>query len=261
MIKEQEKFADSNLLEGMVSIRAVLEMQASSHNDRRIIEILYAEERVPSHGKELAWLAHRADEFGFTITQAPMETLDTMAIGSSHGGVIARTSTRTLPSLTADTVAALPRDGFFVMLEGIEDPYNFGYAMRSLYAAGVDAIILPKRNWMSAAGVVCRASAGASERFPMYVAEDGCDAVTLLRAHGCRILCADIENSVSVYDAELTRPLFLIVGGEKRGISRKVLEMADAVVRLDYGRPFDGALSAASAASILAFEVYRQNRG
>ena len=260
MIKEQDKFNDSNILEGMVSIRAVIEMQGSAHNDRRITEILYADERASSHGKELAWLSHRAEEFGFTVTRCPMETLDAMTIGSTHGGVIARTTQRTLPPLTAEAVSSLPKNGFFVMLEGIEDPYNFGYAMRSLYAAGVDAMILPKRNWMTAAGVVCRASAGASERFPMYVAEDSVTAVSLLREHGCKILCADIDNSVSVYDADLSRPLFLIVGGEKRGISRSVLAIADAVVRLDYGRAFDGALSAASAASILAFEVYRQNR-
>ena len=260
MIKEQEKFADSNLLEGMVSIRAVIEMQTSAHNDRKILEIFYAEERANTHAKELAWLTHRADEYGFSITKCSMEALDTLAIGNTHGGVIARTMPRTIPALTADAAAALPRDGFFVMLEGIEDPYNFGYALRSLYAAGADAVILPKRNWMSAAGIVCRASAGASERIPMYIAEDSADAVSNLRAHGCKILCADIEHSVSVYDADLTRPLFLIVGGEKRGISRRVLDMADTVVRLDYGRPFDGALSAASAASILAFEVYRQNR-
>jgi len=260
MLKEQDKFTDSNILEGMVSIRALIEMQGSAHNDRRITEVLYAEERASSHSKELAWLTHRAEEFGFTITRCPMETLDAMTIGSTHGGVIARTTQRTLPQLTAEAVSALPKNGFFVMLEGIEDPYNFGYAMRSLYAAGVDAMILPRRNWMTAAGVVCRASAGASERFPMFVAEDGCEAVSLLRAHGCKVLCADIDNSVSVYDADLSRPLFLIVGGEKRGISRSVLKMADAVVRLDYGRTFDGALSAASAASILAFEVYRQNR-
>ena len=86
------------------------------------------------------------------------------------------------------------------------------------------------------------------------------EAAAILREKGCRILCADIDNSVSVYDAELTRPLFLIVGGEKRGISRRLLDMADTVVRLDYGRPFDGALSAASAATVLAFEVYRRNR-
>lgn len=261
MIKEQDKFGDSNLLEGMVSVRAVLTVQNSAFNDRRILELYYAEERIPGHGKELAWLSHRAEEFGFPITHLPMASLDEMAIGNTHGGIIAKTSDRTIPSLNSDTAASLPADGFFVMLEGIEDPYNFGYAMRSLYAAGVDAVILPKRNWMSAAGVVSRASAGASEQLPLYIADDSCEAAVLLRNKGCRILCADIDNSVSVYDADLKRPLFLIVGGEKRGISRKLLDMADTVVRLDYGRPFEGALSAASAASILAFEVYRQNRG
>ncbi|MGM9625986.1 MAG: 23S rRNA (guanosine(2251)-2'-O)-methyltransferase RlmB, partial [Eubacteriales bacterium] len=151
-------------------------------------------------------------------------------------------------------------NGFCVMLDGIEDPYNFGYALRSLYAAGTDAVILPPRSWMTAAGVVCRASAGASERFPLYAAQNTREAVDCFRAAGYKIICADIAHSVSVYDADLTRPLLLIVGGEKRGISRAVLDCADSVVRLDYGRAFDGALSAASAASILAFEVYRQNR-
>jgi len=52
----------------------------------------------------------------------------------------------------------------------------------------------------------------------------------------------------------------LIVGGEKRGISHALLDKCDGRVCLDYGRDFPEALSAASAASILAFEVFRQNR-
>ncbi len=245
-------------MEGMVSVRAVLDVMATASSDRRIIELLYAEERRSSHIKEFAWLSHRAKEFSFPIRLTTTEEIDTHCIGNTHGGVLARCTARTIPHLTDDS--PIPENGFFVMLEGIEDPYNFGYAMRSLYAAGVDAVILPQRNWMSAAGVVCRASAGASERFPLYIAEDGLSAVNTMRQKGCKIVCADIADSVSVYDADLTRPLFLIVGGEKRGISRAVLSASDTVVRLDYGRAFDGALSAASAASILAFEVYRQNR-
>lgn len=258
MIKEQEKFTDSNLMEGMVSVRAVLDSMSAETSDRRITELLYAEARKPSHAKEFAWLSHRAEEFGFPIRLVPTEEIDVLCIGNTHGGVVARCTARTIPPLTDDS--PIPENGFCVMLEGIEDPYNFGYAMRSLYASGADAVILQKRNWMSAAGVVCRASAGASERFPLYIAEDGLSAVNTMRQKGCKIVCADIADSVSVYDADLTRPLFLVVGGEKRGISRAVLSASDTVVRLDYGRAFDGALSAASAASILAFEVYRQNR-
>ena len=63
-----------------------------------------------------------------------------------------------------------------------------------------------------------------------------------------------------MYETDLTLPVFLVVGGEKRGISRSVLDKADAVVRIDYGRDFPAALSAASAATVLGFEIFRQNK-
>jgi 23S rRNA (guanosine2251-2'-O)-methyltransferase len=64
---------------------------------------------------------------------------------------------------------------------------------------------------------------------------------------------------VSIYDANLVKPLLLVVGGEKRGISRTILDQADQIIRIDYGRSFNGSLSAASAATVIAFEVLRQN--
>ena len=172
------------------------------------------------------------------------------------GGIIAECTDRTIPSLSP---AALHPDGFYVLIEGIEDPYNFGYAIRSLYACGVDGIVLSPRNWMSAAGVVCRSSAGASELLPMFTC-DGVEAAGIFRRLGYRICCAGIRDSVSSFDADLTKPIFLIVGGEKRGISRALLDTADTIVRIDYGREFAGSLSAASAASMLGYEVLRQNK-
>ena len=257
MKKESEKFADSNIMEGMVSVRAVAESIRAGNNDRKIEKILFSEGRVKAKGRELSYLRFLSGDMGFPLEIVPEEEIDALAVGSTHGGVLALCSGRTIPPLAA---AKLPGNGFFVMLEGIEDPYNFGYALRSLWAAGADGIVLSPRNWMTAAGVVCRASAGASERFSLYLSESAADAVSYLRGGGYRIVCADIENSVPMYDADLSRPVFLIVGGEKRGISRAVLSLSDEIVRLDYGRPFPGALSAASAASILAYEVFRQNR-
>ena len=133
------------------------------------------------------------------------------------------------------------------MIQGIEDPYNFGYSLRSLYACGCDGIILPERNWMSAAGVVARSSAGASELIPIYTADPE-DAVDLFRTAGYQILCAGIRDSVSLFDETFRFPVLLVIGGEKRGISRKLLDKADQIVRIDYGRSFRGSLSAASAA-------------
>ena len=102
-------------------------------------------------------------------------------------------------------------------------------------------------------------SAGASENIQIFTGKaEKC--VSLFKGAGYKIICADLPDSVPVYDADLKRPLLLVIGGEKRGITRSVLQQSDAVVRIEYGRDFDQALSASSAASILAFEVYRQNR-
>lgn len=258
MKEEKKTVSDTTetVFEGMISVRALLDAQKGAHNDRKIHALLYLEERKKSHIKEYAYLNHRAEEYGFPLILCAREEIEKKALGNSHGGVLALCSERTIQSLGAQDIDP---HGFYVMMEGIEDPYNFGYALRSLYAAGVNGVILTSGVRQGADGIIARSSAGASERMPLFLS-DSQNAVTLFQAQGYKIVSADLPNSIPVYDADLTKPLLLVVGGEKRGITRGVLDASDAIVRLDYGRAFDAALSAASAASILAFEVFRQNR-
>ncbi len=256
MKKEYEKFTASNLFEGMTSISALLAARAAGINSRPIYEVRFDRTKRKNKAREYCFLQRKAEEFDFVLNLVEPEEITKDAIGNTHGGIIALCGDRLFPALTSsDQLAA---DGFYVLMEGIEDPYNFGYALRSLYAAGIDGVILTPRNWMSAAGVVARASAGASEQLPMLIAEPE-RAAEIARAAGYKLACADKENSVSMYEADLRRPLLLVIGGEKRGISRALLGCADQIVRIDYARPFKAALSAASAATILGYEVMRQN--
>ena len=256
MKKEASRQSPGLLFEGMTSVRAVLAAMEEGISDRKIERILAANEKRKDREKELHWLAAMGEKHGFPVEFVPGEELDRIAVGSTHGGVAAVCTDRTIPALTEEIPGP---GGFWVMLEGIEDPYNFGYALRSLYACGADGAVLSPRNWMSAAGVVCRSSAGASERMPLCVS-DPAEAARTFRKKGYRILAAGIRDSVSSFDCDMKKPLFLIVGGEKRGISSSVLAEADGIVRIDYGREFGLSLSAASAASMLAYEVMRQNR-
>ncbi len=255
MRKEEQQFVSSNILEGMTSISALL--SADTQNDRRIERIWIDRERRESRRAQIGFLTAKSHERGFPIEFVDRAAIDAHALGNTHGGILAFCTERTIPPLKEEDIRP---NSFYVYLEGIEDPYNFGYTVRSLYAAGVAGIILPPRNWMSAAGVVARASAGASEQIPMFVC-DGNDAVKHFRAAGYSILCAGIRDSVSVFEETFPYPVLLVIGGEKRGISRTLLESADRVVRIDYGREFRGSLSAASAATVMAFEIFRQNRG
>ncbi len=252
--KEKEKFANSNILEGMTSISALL--NTTVENDRRIEKIWIDSSKRKSKAAEIGFLVTRSHQMHFPIEFVNGEQIDEYTIGNTHGGVIAFCTDRHLKPLSQEPIES---NGFYVYLDGIEDPYNFGYTVRSLYAAGVTGIVLPPRNWMSAAGVVARASAGTSELIPMYTA-DAEDVAKLFKTAGYQILCAGIRDSVSVFDTSLPYPILLVVGGEKRGISRKLLEQADLIVRIDYGRNFKGSLSAASAATVMAFEIYRQNK-
>lgn len=255
MKKEESRFIKSNILEGMVSIRAVINATDNNISDRRLKKVMVSDSKAKKRAKELSYIKARSYDLGYIVETVSDEYIDSLTVGNSHGGLICECTDRTIPPLRADDIKS---DGFYVMLEGIEDPYNFGYALRSLYAAGVDGIILTPRNWMSAAGVVCRASAGASETIAMYMAE-GTDAAAIFKEKGYCVICSDIKNSVSAYETELKYPIFLIVGGEKRGIGGELLSVCDKIIRLDYKSDFGMALSAASAASILAFEIMRQN--
>lgn len=256
--KEADKFIDNDIFEGMTSISSLLNAPESAFNDRRIIEILIDSDKQKSRSREISYLRHRSEELGFAISFVSGDAIDSLSIGNSHGGIIARCTPRTLLEFDEKLISD---NGFYVMLDGIEDPYNFGYVLRSMFAAGVDGVILPHRNWMGASGTVARSSAGASEKLPVFVGEleeiaDG------FKARGYRMAVAGIRDSVSIYDADLKTPLLLAVGGEKRGISRALLDKSDLTVRIDYSTKsaFGGSLSAASAATVIAFEVLRQNR-
>lgn len=254
MLKEEKRFAASDILEGMTSISALL--NSDEVNDRKIEKILIDRAKRKSKAAQIGFLTAKSHERGFPVEFVDAEEIDRLSVGNTHGGILALCTRRTIPVLCAENIRP---DSFYVYLEGIEDPYNFGYAIRSLYAAGVSGVILPPRNWMTAAGVVARASAGASECMPILEAE-GEDAVRLFKDAGYTVLCAGIRDSVSVFDEHFSYPVLLVVGGEKRGISRALLDAADRIVRIDYGREFSGSLSAASAATVMAFEIFRQNR-
>ena len=256
MLKEEKKFGNSDILEGMPSISALIKGIESGHNDRRILHIFVDQTRMKQKRAELRFLEFKSAQLDFVVELVDSSVIDEMTIGNTHGGIVAQCTPRTLPMLTPGLIE---EKGVYFILEGIEDPYNFGYAIRSLYAAGVNGVIVGARNWMGAAGVVARSSAGCSELMDIFVAEPT-DAIKMMSQKGYRILCAGIRNSVSLFDTDLSLPLCVILGGEKRGISRSVLEEADQIVRIDYGTEFCGSLSTAASAAVFVFEILRFNR-
>ncbi len=238
------------ILEGLISINAALDAQS-----REIFKLYIRQGHTDNR---VARLEERARAAGIATQWVEAEVIDAYASGRTHGGVVALVGPRRFVA-PGDLLQGIILP-FVVMLDGVEDPFNFGSAVRSLYAAGADGLVVRPRNWMSAAGVVARASGGASEFLPTAVAETALEAAAFFKDRGLVVACAVKRHSVPIYEARLDVPLFLVIGGEKRGISRPLVERADLLVEIPYQRPFAASLETASAAAIMAFEVMRQRR-
>ena len=240
----------SRWLEGRLSVQAALEASW-----REVHQILIDSSK--RYDRRLGPLLRQANSANLPVSFVPSHIIQQRASGGSHGGVLAEVGERRFCAL----MDLLPADraAFIVMLDGIEDPYNFAGAVRCLYAAGVDGVVLRPRNWTSASAIVGRASAGAIERVPLAIAETAAQAAGIYRAQGLQIaVAAKSKHSHSPDQANLSLPTFLLIGGERRGVTRSFAQSADLRLEISYGRVFDQSLGTVAAAAIIAFEVKRQ---
>jgi len=238
------------VLEGHVSVEAALEGGA------RHVHRVWA---TRPGDRRLGRLRALAREREVLIEQVDAETVEELATGRTHGGVIALVGPRRERGV-GHLLAEVGERPLVVMLDGIEDPFNHGQAVRALYAAGIDGLVV-RRSWETAAATVTRASAGATELMPTARAESADDAAAACRMAGMRIACAVADDEADdLVRSDLTGGLFLLIGGERRGVTRSFVEQADQRIRIGYGRERAPELGAATSAAIIGFEALRQRR-
>ena len=246
--------ADARRRDGLIVLEGAVSVGAALEGGRREVErVLIRADKWERSGK-LRALARRV---GTRVERATADQIDAVARGRTHGGILAEAG----PLRYAEPADLAGGERPFVaMLDGIEDPYNFGYAIRSLYAAGADGLAVRPREWGDSEATVVKASAGASELLPIGRVESAEAAADLFKERGLAVACTAKRDATPIYDADLSGPLFLLVGGERRGITREFLSRADLVLEIPYRRRFSLSLGTVAAVSVLAFEVMRQRR-
>lgn len=234
------------IFEGSISVKAVM-----LANKRPIEKIVIDKKK---HDKDTAFIIAKAHELGIHVEKADRENIDALSAGTSHGGVILYGGDR-----RNDALDQLIKSKFLCLLEGIEDPFNFGYCLRSLLAAGCEGVIVGARNWLDSASTVTKSSGGASEYLPIYVADDLANAILKIK-QSHKILCATRKEAVSIYQYNYDHPVLLAIGGERRGLSKIVLNNSDQNIYIPYADNFRNSLNASSAVSVIAFEIMRQQQ-
>ncbi|MBR3356385.1 MAG: RNA methyltransferase [Solobacterium sp.] len=237
------------ILEGSLSVKAA--MLAG----RRKVTKLYVDRNKDD--KDTAFILKTASRRHIPVVRTGREEIDELASGRTHGGIIAEAGERRLQTLRESFTDEKP---FFVLAEGVEDPFNLGYMMRTLYSAGCTGLLLKARSWENADATILKSSAGASEYLNVIMSEDLPKDLRWLKSRGVHLYAAMRKDAVVYTAADYTGPVLLAVGGEMRGLSAGVRAEIEDNIFIPYANDFRAALNAASATAVLAYEVVRQRR-
>jgi 23S rRNA (guanosine2251-2'-O)-methyltransferase len=198
----------------------------------------------------------RASQIGIPLRFEPRETLDRMAGGVPHQGLIAVVSAKPMLSLEQLVDQARP-PALLVVLDGVEDPRNLGAIVRTAEAAGADGVVLPERHSAGLSETVARASAGALEHVKVAQIGNVAQALERLKQRGVWVVGFDASGTERWDKVDFGRPVALVLGGEGRGIRRLVRERCDHLVSLPlFGHV--GSLNVSVAAGVALYEVIRQ---
>jgi len=200
----------------------------------------------------------RATRLGIPLRFEMRETLDRLAGGVPHQGVIAIVSPKPVLSLeqVLDTARA---PALLVVLDGVEDPRNLGAILRTAEAAGADGVVLPERHSAGLSETVGRASAGALEHVRVARVGNLVQALTTLKERGVWVVGFDATGRERWDAVDLTRSVALVLGGEGRGIRRLVREHCDHLVAIPHFGHV-ASLNVSVAAGVALYEVVRQRR-
>jgi 23S rRNA (guanosine2251-2'-O)-methyltransferase len=237
-------------------INPVLEVLRSG---RPVQRLLVAEQRKTDRDmKEILRLARSS---GVELRMTSRDVLNHEAPQTTHQGVIAFVTAREYVEF--EDLIKIPdqkgQDPLFLILDGVEDPRNFGAILRSADAAGVHGVIIPERRAAGLTDTVAKAAAGALEYVSVAKVTNIVNTIEALKKAGVWIAGAEAGGGTTYWDADFIRPTALVLGGEDKGIRRLVRQHCDYIVSL----PLMGKISSLNvsvAAGALLFEVMRQRR-
>ena len=145
-----------------------------------------------------------------------------------------------------------------VMLDHLEDPHNFGAIIRTSYALGIDAIIIPNDRSVDITPTVVKTSAGAVYNIPIIKVPNLTNTIEKLKKEGYWIVGTDMQGD-NYCELKYDMPTCLIIGNEGKGMSKIVKNNCDYLVSIPMEGQIDS-LNASVSCGIILSEIKRQRR-
>jgi len=241
----------SELLYG---IHPVFEVLAA---ERRSVYEVYLDKEKKS--ERLARIASMAEARG--VLKKSIAPSDFKALTGTIGHQGAAAAVSPYPQVTVQEILQTVQgeDGkqFLLMLDNIQDPQNLGAIIRTALCVGIQGVIVPKDHSASPTPAVSKSSAGALEHIRLVRVTNLVQTIKHCKTSGLWIMGLQKDAAQSIYDADLSGSIALVLGGEQKGIRRLVKKNCDFLVSI----PQQGALNslnASAAAAVAMYEAFRQ---
>jgi 23S rRNA (guanosine2251-2'-O)-methyltransferase len=201
----------------------------------------------------------RAQERKVPVTFTTRETLEQMVKGGSHQNVVGIVKEIPYADL-GEILSYWKKEGtraLFLILDGIQDPQNFGSLIRTALGCGVHGLIVPKDRAVGLTPAVIKASAGAAAYLPIARVVNIATTIDSLKKDGIWVYGAAGEAKDLIYKLDLTIDLAIVVGAEGKGIRPLVKKKCDRLFSIPMKGPLTSFNASVSGGMIL-YEVMRQ---
>jgi len=149
------------------------------------------------------------------------------------------------------------REPLLLVLNGVSDVRNFGAIARSAECFGADAILIPEKGSARINADAVKTSAGALHSLPVCRVKSIVRSIEYLKESGLRVVAASEKGEGNLSANDFKGPVAIVMGSEDRGVSREVIELADATISIPL-TGITGSLNVSVAAGIILYEVVRQ---
>jgi 23S rRNA (guanosine2251-2'-O)-methyltransferase len=204
-------------------------------------------------------IADAARQAGVAVEWVTPQQVTAMVGHSRHQDACAKVSPYPIvevEDLLADA-SRMADPAWVLLLDQVVDPQNLGAMARTAHCAGVQGIILPKDRSAPPSAAASKASAGALEHMHLAYVTNLVDTIIKLKDHGLWVAGADRDGGRSIFEADLSGSLALVIGGEEKGLRPLVRKHCDFIVSIPQTGPV-GSLNASAAAAVIIYESFRQ---
>ncbi len=236
--------------------------EALRAGSRQVDHVSVARERESRRDVRLEAVLDICRATGVRVVTEPREQLTKHARTDSHQGVVAFLRERKLLALEDLLNAPVGPSGhrFFLALDGVEDPHNFGALLRSGDGAGIDGVIVPERRSAPVSATVAKSSAGASEHVRIARVTNITRSLEAMKKQNIWIVGLDERGTPDYTEFDFRQDCCLVLGGEGAGLHDLVKRTCDHLLRI----PMAGSVSSLNvsvAGAVVMYEAMRQRRG